>query len=97
MTSILRYATGEDIRLGDKIRVRRFLRSPLVATVCYLPGVSPKHPDIEYEDVRQWAYRAAKGTVYVVLYAPETFQPPRKFEFISRGSEVGISPTERLV
>ena len=30
---VLRYATGEEVRVGDRVRVRRLLRQPLEAVV----------------------------------------------------------------
>ena len=97
MTTVLRYVSGEDVRLGDVIRIRRFLRSPVTGTVCYLPGFSPIHSEMEYEDVRQWAYRTADGTVYAMAYDPDFAQPPKSMELVCRGPEVSISPGEELM
>ena len=58
----------------------------------YIPGVSQKHADLEYEDVKLWAYKTEDGTIYSTLYAPEEYGLKKSFSFISRSNEGGISP-----
>jgi hypothetical protein len=96
-SSRLYYANAdEEVRLGDVIRVRRFLRRAQLATVSYIPGISPRHPDIEYDDVRQWAYTMEDGRIYLMGYCPERVQPSRRICFVRRGQESSIAPTEKL-
>jgi hypothetical protein len=87
------YGTHDDVRLGDIIEVRRFFGKKRV-TVVYIPGLSPKNRGFEYEGIRQWAIRDEYGTVYPILYSPETYQPPKKFCLLARGPEVSLSPNE---
>jgi len=45
----IRYAKGKKtVELGDRVKVRAFLLFWRRGRVVYLPGVSPKNPDLEY-------------------------------------------------
>ena len=96
MSSGLYYKTGEEVRLGDVIRVRRLFAQARTGTVCYTPGLSPRHRYLEYVDVRQWAYRTADGTVYAAGYDPARMPVLRGITLVARGPEVSLSPTEGL-
>jgi hypothetical protein len=88
--------TRTEVRLGDVVRVKRFFRRPLNGVVCYIPGASPRHPELEHDDVRQWAIRGEDGTVYPILYAPQEFQPPARIRFVGRGSSGALHSAEAL-
>ena len=62
---IFYHGTEDEVRLGDRILVRRWLRSDLLATVTYIPGESPPDPNILDH---QWAYETGDGFVYVMDY-----------------------------
>lgn len=97
MGSRMYYAgTETEVRLGDRVRLRRWLRRDLDAVVCYIPGLSPKHRELEYEDVRLWAVRASNGCLYPILYDPEHFQPPKRVVFLERGDVEPLDPSEVL-
>lgn len=83
------YGTTDEVQLGDRIRVKRWIRKDLLATVCY-PGISPRHPVLEGDDVSEWAFQADSGEVRIVAYLPEHLQPPRKMELIARGEPRSI-------
>jgi hypothetical protein len=76
--------------------MKRFLRRAQDGLVCYIPGISQRHPELEYEDVRQWAVKTNDGSVYPILYHPESFQPPKGIEFLGRTNEPGLSVEEEL-
>jgi len=95
-SSRLFYRTGEEVKLGDRVRMKRFLRRDLEGKVCYLPGISPRHDELEYEDVKQWAIRTDDGSVYPILYDPENFQPPKRIVFVARTDDQGLQPSEVL-
>ena len=78
------------------MRVKRFLRRDLEGKVCYLPGISPRHDELEYEDVKQWAIRTDDGSVYPILYDLENFQSPKKIVFLGRTDDQGLQPNEIL-
>ena len=91
------FGTREEVRLGDIVRIRRWLRRDLEGTVCYIPGVSPKNKSIEFEDVKQWGIRLRDGAVLLTIYAPEHVQPTKDVEFVSRGEGGGLEPDEELL
>lgn len=94
------HGTTEEVRLGDRVRIKRLLRRGLVGTVCYIPGQSPVHKDLEYEDVRQWAIRLDDGTVLAMAYSPQhrLGQPKRDLVLVERSiSSQVLSPSEELV
>jgi len=93
------FGTREEVRLGDRIRIKRLFRKDLVGTVCYIPGISPRHSVLESDDgaVRQWAYELEDGMIMVVAYFPDHLQPRPNVQLISRGEEKSISPDTALL
>jgi hypothetical protein len=90
------WRTETEVRLGDRVLMKRWLRSALRGTVCYIPGLSRRHAELEDEGVRQWAVRSEDGAVYPILYDPQHFQPPKAIQFVERG-EIGLlHPDEHL-
>ena len=76
--------------------MKRLIRSPIRGVVCYIPGVSPIHSELEYEGVRQWAIRGENGYVYLICYDPNNFQPPKKIVLVARGTGGMLNPDEVL-
>lgn len=59
---LIYFGTEDEMQLGDHIRVRRWLRPNVLATVTYIPGQSPLVPGItEY----QFGYETADGELCV--------------------------------
>ena len=90
------YTTGEEVRLGDRIRIKRMIRRDQEGVVCYLPGISPRHPELEYEYVQQWAIKLDDGTVLAFGYNPKKFQPKKHIILLGRTQAMGIGPDEKL-
>ena len=78
------FGTQEEVRLADRVAIRRVLRKEQHGTVTYIPGISPIRGELEYEDVRQWAITCENGSTYAILYDPDNFQPPKKIRLIGR-------------
>ena len=89
-----------EIRLGDIVNVRRLLffwrRTPGI--VCYMPGQSAPHPQMEYEGVRYWSIQLEDGTLVSWVFLPTEVLPSKRIEFVRRGdlSEKALLPTEHL-
>lgn len=96
-SNLFYHGAATEVRLGDRVRLRRFFRPDQSGVVCYIPGLSPNHSELEYEDVRQWAIRADDGSVYPIVYDPENFQPPKRICFVSRGTGGELTPDETLL
>lgn len=90
------WRTQTEVRLGDRVLMKRWLRSALRGTVCYIPGLSPPHSELEYDDVRQWAIRAEDGSVYATVYDPGKCQPSKGIQFVERGGTGLLEPDEHL-
>lgn len=79
------HGTEDEVRLGDRIRVRRLLRSDLLATVKYIPGQSRPDPNILDH---QWAYETGDGSVYIMDHEFSAGQfgsvVPRCIQFVCR-------------
>lgn len=90
------HGTSIEVMLGDRVLVKRFLRKPIEATVSYIPGISPRNPQLEYEDVKQWDIRLADGSGLVMGYFPEHVQPAQNIMFVSRGAGGEVTPAEDL-
>ena len=92
------YGTDDEVRLGDRIRIRRWFRRSLEGVVCYIPGESPRHPEMEsaYWGAT-WAIQLPDGSLRVLAYLPDQIQPRRKFRLVARGaSYVPLDPGEQL-
>ena len=97
VTTLRYHGTAEEVRLGDLIRITRWFHREQHAVVCYLPGVSPMHPELEFGDLRLWAYRTAAGTIETLPCRPEQSPfAPHNIALVQRGQPDGLSPTEPL-
>jgi len=97
-TVLFYYGTDIDVQLGDRVIWKRFFRSNVEGTVVYIPGISPRHPDLECEGVRQWAVELDDGSIMLMLYWPEDKkgQPRSNIKFKSRGTRKSLPPETRL-
>ncbi len=83
----LRYPDGQEVHLGDRIRVKRFLRAPFEATISYLTGESPAGPALEQdnEGMATLAVRRPDSTA-LSWTRPRGASLGRGFELLARGS-----------
>lgn len=88
--------TYDEVRLGDRVEVKRWFGRRELCHVSYIPGISPPHRELEYDDVRQWAITSDNGSVYPIVYDPESFQPPKKIKLLHRASGSAIRPDDQL-
>ena len=93
----LTYHDGQPVRLGDSVRVRRFLRSPFKATVDYLSGESPVHPELEVDGLVTVAMQRPDGTL-MAWNRPSGTALSRRFRLLSRGrSAAPVRPTDQIL
>ncbi len=90
------FGTQDEVRLGDRIAIRRILRKEQYGTLAYIPGISTIREELEYEDVRQWAFTCENGSTYAICYDPDNLQPPNKIRLISRGDPRMCELPDRL-
>jgi hypothetical protein len=90
------YGTQIEVRLGDRVRWRRWFRSDLEGIVCYLPGISPRHPEMANDYGLEWAIRTNDGTIWTMGYCPDRAQPRKNLQFVARSIERGIGPETTL-
>lgn len=87
------YGTREEVRLGDRVQIRRWFRRSLAGVVCHIPGVSPTHRELQ----REWAVQLEDGSLRVMVYSPDEAQPQRKITLVGRGSPFEpLDPAKRL-
>jgi hypothetical protein len=86
--------TREEVKLGDRVRIRRWIRSDQFGTVIYIPGLSPRHKELEGRDFRKWAIELEDPyrTVVGMYYGPEESQPSKRIELVSRGEPRTLDP-----
>ena len=97
---VLRYAGSPiEVRLGDRITYRRFLsfkRRPGV--VWYMPGQSPRNPDMEMDGLAFWAVLLddPRASMMAWPYLPAELQPTSRLKFVSRGDAgfTGMRPED---
>lgn len=82
------HGTNIEVCLGDRVRIKRWLRGSLVGVVCYIPGLSPYVSEFEDGSIREWAIAHADRTVTSMLYVPGEV-PSKSIEFVSRGDVAG--------
>ena len=88
------FASEVEVRLGDRVELKRFLRKPRRGIVCYISGVSPLQSELEDDAIRQWAIKTDDGAVLPILYHPDGFQPPEDIQFVCRGEDPGVTQGE---
>ena len=97
---MIRYsdASGEELRLGDVVRYRSQLLfwkwKP--GRVTYVPGVSPKHPEMEHSGLSWVGVAGEDGTYRGVLVDPVTLLLQRSVRFCTRGSVAGFLTPEQI-
>lgn len=92
------FGTTTEVALGDVVQIKRWFRTPLHGVVCYIPGLSRCHPDLENDDGKQWVIELADGILCPMGYDPENRwgQPNKSIAFVRRGSTLGIAETQRV-
>jgi hypothetical protein len=91
------YGTQIEVELGDRVRFKRWFRSDLEGIVCYIPGISPKHRELEHGNIKKWATRVPDGTVFATIYCPDRVQPKKNLVFVARSADPGINPKTPLL
>ena len=91
------YGTSVKVRLGDRVEVRGWFGVKYRGFVSYIPGLSPKRDELEYDGVRQWAITADNESTYPILYDPEHVQPRKSIRFIMRTANTGALPSGELL
>src|SRR5262245_59148782 len=92
----LYYHDGQQMHLGDRVRIRRFLRSPIVATIDYLSGESTPHCEIEIEGLVAFAISRRSDTCVIWMRLPGE-RLTKRFELLARGTpEKAIAPTDDI-
>lgn len=79
------YIDGTEIKLGDQVHVRYLLFWKDLARVVYIPGISEKNPQLEYNGLSMVAVKTEdKSAVISSLLDPKTYRLGKSIQFISR-------------
>jgi len=74
--SLFYFGTKIEVLLGDRVEVRGgWFRKTRRGVVCYMPGESVPHPEMEYDGMTHWAIQLEDGTVCSWLFVPDQLQP----------------------
>ena len=91
------FGTSDDVRLGDRVRVRAFLFLKLEGVVCYIPGVSARHEDMEYAGLRCVGIQLQRGEVRKLHWARGETSLGKGVSLLVRGQPYKpLDPDERL-
>ena len=71
----LYYHDGQRMHLGDRIRIRRFLRPALIATIDYLSGESAANPEFEVDGLVAFVIRRPSNRYVAWMRLPESGSP----------------------
>ncbi len=75
--------TRDELRPGDRIRVRRWLRRDQEAVVTYVPGLSPYRREL---GLHEWIYEVVGGYRYSAAYAAKQGDElPDRYVLVARG------------
>ena len=89
------YADGKTrVCLGDLVTLKIFFVIKRRATVVYVPGVSPKNDNLEYDGLVQVGFLEDGGGAVSTFVDPETNLLPSRIKFLARGKFV---PDQGLV
>lgn len=83
------YSDGRTcVCLGDVVTLTIFFILKRRATVVYVPGVSRKNENLEYDGLVQVGFAENGGGVLSTFVDPDTYALPRRIKFIARGNVV---------
>jgi len=92
--------TDTKIMLGDNIIYSTwFGLKKIKSTICYVPGVSPPHKDMEDSDISAfWVFTCGEHDVIPMLYVTTDKFVPKSIKFVSRAKEAykGLQPNEPI-
>lgn len=80
------HGTKEEVRLGDRVKIRLWFWRSTEGVVCCIPGISPKHRELESTGVARWAIRLPDGNLRVIGYYPQHAQPGQHISLLERGA-----------
>ncbi len=91
--------TSNEIRLGDRISYKSLMFGKIQGVVFYIPDESPLHPEMEYEDVKNWAIKLDNGRILSWIYLPGELKVSKKINFVRRAEDnfKGLQPDENLL
>jgi hypothetical protein len=91
------FGTSDEVRLGDRIRSRTLLILKTEGVVCYLPGVSQRHRDLEYEGCRFLGIQLPNGEIRKLLWPAGESSLDKRVTLLERGQPYEpLSPDVQL-
>lgn len=100
VSKLFYHGTDIEVMLGDRVRYTKglFWRRAVSGRVCYMPGVSNPHPQLDFEGTRMWSIQLENGSNYAWIYCPEEVQPSWRIKFVARDGSVDglLTPDEIL-
>ena len=81
-----KYATGESMSIGDIIEYKSFFRKKK-GEVTYVPGISKKDPNLEFDGISMALFRKENGDQSTLTIDPDTNVPCGYFRLLERQKE----------
>src|SRR5262249_24467840 len=79
------YGTEEEVRLGDRVLIKRLIFRNKLGVVFYIPGQSESHPQMKDESgLSDWAVQTDDGILWSWPYLPQEVQPTKRIKLLSR-------------
>jgi hypothetical protein len=80
------HGSTDEVKVGDRVEVKRFLGKPMLGVVVYVPGQSPSNSDmVDESGLQDWAIELDIGRILAWPFLPGELQPNKKIRLISRG------------
>lgn len=91
----VRYHDGvTEVRLGDRVATRYFLFFKSEGRVAYVPGISPKNDEMEFNGLTWVGIRTTNAGVIGTIVLPETHTLQKGVRFLGRGSADESEPIQ---
>lgn len=78
------FGTDIAVQLGDYVLIRRWFRK-LSARITYVPGISAKNSDMEFNGLTWVCVQIPGGTRFGVVVNPENRELKKNVTFVKRG------------
>lgn len=84
----VRYHDGlTEVRLGDRIATRYFLFLKAEGRVVYVPGISPKNDEMEFNGLTWVGIRTTGAFMMGVVVNPDTYTLQKSVRFLGRDND----------
>ena len=83
-TRLFYRGTADEVRVGDRVSLRRWLRRSLTGVVVYVPSEEAAKAALARNELDEWAIELEDGSLIGWAYFPEQLQPAKRVQLLAR-------------